>query len=171
MILSRLIEQVHGAKKPSRRLDAWIETEIRRFEAYKAGLNDETRAMWAPIGSTGEVSDTSTRYHAPLYTFDLSVSVQTIYRVLPGWGWRAASCCVSDDAWVFPDFNDPVHGEKLKRLIPTTLHRDPIEALGTDVDRQPSGHPALALMESILIGMSWQTEFEFPQFSKPCTRA
>lgn len=33
---------------------------------------------------------------------------------LPGWLWRVMSCSVSDDARVTPDFNDPVHGERLR---------------------------------------------------------
>src|SRR5690606_5988236 len=55
--------------------------------------------------------------------------------LLPGWCWRVATCCVSDDAWTMPDFNHPEHGESLKRQFPhKEAQQDPVEFFGTDVD-------------------------------------
>lgn len=32
---------------------------------------------------------------------------------LPGWLWRGGVCAVSSEMWIAPDFNCPVHGERL----------------------------------------------------------
>ena len=159
MNLSRLIAAVAAAEAGDRHLDARIEVEFRRFEAYMAGLDDKSRAQWRPVHRTGNVSDGSVEYPAPLFTSDPGAAIQSVYRVLPGWFWRVASCSVSDDAWVAPDYNHPIHGKRFLAIIPAKHHKDPISSLKTDIDRRPSGQPALALMQSALIGFQWNSGF------------
>ena len=85
--LSELIERVEKARGQSRELDALIECEVRRLQAYAVGLSDETRAHWNPIGSKGEVIDNQglCRYQSPAYTS----SIDTALTLLPE-GFAAA---------------------------------------------------------------------------------
>lgn len=81
----------------------------------------------------------------PRYTASIDAAVALVEKMLPGWGWRVATCCVSDDAWVFPDFNSPEHGERLRREF-----REDIDWVAlTDVDLRPPGRPAIALVISM----------------------
>jgi hypothetical protein len=78
----------------------------------------------------------------------LDEAIATVRRELPGWCWKVGTCCVSDDAWVAPDFNDPVHGERLKREF------FPLEAgseldVGFDIDQRPPGDVAGALLKAL----------------------
>jgi hypothetical protein len=82
----------------------------------------------------------------PNYTASIDAAVGLANRVLPGWAWRVATCCVSDDAWVFPDFNSPEHGSRLKAEF--SQERDWADE--TDVDLRPAGRPAIALCISVL---------------------
>jgi hypothetical protein len=85
--LSEIIERVEKAGGQSRELDALIECEVRRLQAYAVGLSDETRAHWNPIGSKGEVIDNQglCRYQSPAYTS----SIDTALTLLPeGWEWE-----------------------------------------------------------------------------------
>jgi hypothetical protein len=82
----------------------------------------------------------------PCYTASIDAAVALCGRVLPGWGWRVATCCVSDDAWVFPDFNSPEHGDRLKREFNQEWDWSEL----TDVDLRPPGRHAIALVLSIL---------------------
>lgn len=76
----------------------------------------------------------------------LSGAEQLHAKTLPGWGWRVGQCHLSDDAAVFPNFNCPVHGDR--------LHAQFDEATDwfglTDVDQRPAGNPARAWLLSIL---------------------
>ena len=85
---------------------------------------------------------------AKAYRGKLDAAVALTAAILPGWAWRVATCCVSDDAWVEPDFNDPTHGERLKVQLDQATHWTHV----TDVDMRPSGNPARALLLSTLIG-------------------
>jgi hypothetical protein len=73
--------------------------------------------------------------------------IALIKRELPGWAWKVASCSVSDDAWLLPDFNCPVHGERLRREF-GDFKPGSIWDTGIDIDRRPSGQPALAMVEA-----------------------
>lgn len=98
-------------------------------------------------GNNEDVMDVD-RY--PKYTSSLDDATSLHDRVLPGWAWRVATCSVSDDAWTIPDYNHPVHGEKLRKQFPQIrAQQDPLEYFDTDVDLRPSGRPAVALMISI----------------------
>lgn len=82
----------------------------------------------------------------PCYSASIDAAVSLCRKVLPGWGWRVATCCVSDDAWVFPDFSSPEHGERLKREFNQDIDWTDI----TDVDLRPPGRQAIALCIAIL---------------------
>ena len=65
---------------------------------------------------------------------------------LPGWGWRVCECYLSDDAAVFPDFNCPQHGERLRCSFDESVDWFDL----TDVDQRPAGNPARAWLLAIL---------------------
>ena len=69
--IAKLIEELEKAGGPDRMLDAKIECEKRRYDAYALGMGDELRSHWKPISPRGEVIDGQglCRYHAPTYTF------------------------------------------------------------------------------------------------------
>lgn len=94
--------------------------------------------------------------YAQNYTGSLDAARAALKALLPGWNYRIAECCVSDDAWVTPDFNHPVYGAALIAEWPEECQRDPVAYLGTDVDRRPPGNPAIALLESVFIALSAQ---------------
>ncbi|HEU4986843.1 MAG TPA: hypothetical protein VFT89_07240 [Rhizobiaceae bacterium] len=87
----------------------------------------------------------------PTLTASLDAAVALVETALPGWTWRVATCSVSDDAWAIPDFNHPVHGERLLQDFgqvegdPSSYWQDI-----TDVDLRPSGRPAIALVLATL---------------------
>lgn len=80
------------------------------------------------------------------YTSKIDAARGLLDRVLPGWSYRVARCAVSDDAWVIPDFNCPVHGERLRAALRQDIDWSDL----TDVDLRPSGREATALCISIL---------------------
>ena len=87
----------------------------------------------------------------PHYTASLDAVVALIERELRGWAWKVGTCCVSDDGWVVPDFNCPTHGERLRKQFVDFAAGSP-EDTGIDVDKRPSGTPAIALLAAFLRG-------------------
>ncbi len=87
-------------------------------------------------------------YTGPDPTASIDMAVRMVNEVLPGWFWRVATCCVSDDAWVGPDYNDPAHRERLLREFPQIGIEEWTDI--TDIDLRPPGRPALALTLSVL---------------------
>jgi hypothetical protein len=94
------------------------------------------------------------------YTSKIDDAVALLNRVLPGWWWRVGTCCVSDDACIAPDYNDPEHGDRLRREFPLPAERNfeepdgrmsygPFDG-GFDIDRRPAGNLPLALLEAML---------------------
>jgi hypothetical protein len=72
--------------------------------------------------------------------------ITKIERDLPGFAWKVGTCCVSDDAWLVPDFNHPVRGPMLRRLFKAdAIKAGSIWDLGIDIDLRPSGRPSVAL--------------------------
>lgn len=69
--------------------------------------------------------------------------VSIINETLPGWAWKVGTCCVSDDAWICPDHNHPIHGERLKAEFPPVSGS--IWDCGVDIDLRPPGRTAIAL--------------------------
>jgi hypothetical protein len=112
----------------------------------------------------------------PRYTSSIDAAVALAERVLPGWAWKIGTCCVSDDAWVCPDYNSPEHGERLRREFPLPSERYEIENVrgakeltwgpfdtGFDIDRRPPGNVALALCQAILEAKLYIAELETPE--------
>lgn len=89
----------------------------------------------------------------PFYTQGQDEAVLLIKTVLPGWWWSCGSCCVSDDARIAPDFNCPVHGERLKREFFPLEAGSELDA-GFDVDRRPPGNVAIALLTALFMALS-----------------
>jgi hypothetical protein len=82
--LGELLERVRSAKGPDRKVDALIEVEVRRQEAYRVGLNDQQRAYWTATVD-GLVYDSATRYDAPRLSASIDAALALVERVLPGW--------------------------------------------------------------------------------------
>jgi hypothetical protein len=65
--------------------------------------------------------------------FDITASIDAaaalLRLTLPGWWWKVGTCCVSDDACIAPDYNDPEHGVRLAEEFPLPDERyiDPDE--------------------------------------------
>lgn len=89
---------------------------------------------------------------SPNYTTDpdgLGACVGLMREVLPGWCWRIGTCCVSDDAWVAPDWNSPVHGTRFREQYGEPVYGTVFDQ-GVDIDRRPVGNVCLAFLEAIL---------------------
>jgi hypothetical protein len=121
------------------------------YEAVKAG-GDVPSALYLAIPAH---EDIPTRHLAARIVNngkDLTAALALHNAVLPGWGWSVGSCSVSDDAMVFPDFNCPIHGDRLRAELPILINgREWPEV--TDIDQRPPGDPARALMLADLAAM------------------
>lgn len=88
--MKSLIAKLEAATGPSRELDALIECEYRKMEAYALGLNDKQRSHWKPIGAKGEVVDDQriARYHSLMYTFNTDAALSLVdnkwWQIEPG---------------------------------------------------------------------------------------
>jgi hypothetical protein len=129
MTLESIIERLEKAERGDRALDHGIHT------LTNPPLRDGLRF--------GNV---------PSYTSSVDAAIDFVEGVLPGWAWKVGTCCVSDDAWVTPDFNSPIHGERLKREFPN-LKAGSIFDTGVDIDLRPSGRPAIALCIAVLTAL------------------
>lgn len=87
------------------------------------------------------------------FTADVSDAIWLAQTLLPGWAWRIGTCCVSDDAWLVPDFNCPIHGERLKRQFPDVTYGSFWDN-GIDIDQRPSGRPAIAMCLAVAKALS-----------------
>ncbi len=99
------------------------------------------------------------REELPRYTSTKRIDaiIGLIREKLPGWIWKACECCVSDDAWLCPDWNSPEHGERMRRELGEP-RLDHWTNHGIDVERRPSGNPALALCEAFCRAMAEMSE-------------
>ena len=88
------------------------------------------------------------------YNGSLDAALALHHAVLPGWAYRIGYCSVSDDAAVFPDFNCPDHGERLR----ATLDEGRDWFGDMDVDQRPPGNPARAWLLSILRALAAQEQ-------------
>ena len=79
---------------------------------------------------------------------DLQFAANVVKEKLPGWCWKVCTCCVSDDAWVAPDFNDPVHGPRLHAELDPVAFDSHFDS-GFDVDRRPPGNAGQALLDAV----------------------
>lgn len=132
-----LAEKVEGLAGPCREMDMavfqylWLDPSLTPADAMRKMENPPARI--------------------PCYTASLDAVVALIGGKLPGWAWKVGTCCVSDDGWVVPDFNCPVHGERLRKQFGDFAAGSP-EDTGIDVDKRPSGNPAIALLAAFLRG-------------------
>ncbi|MHA6684439.1 hypothetical protein [Mesorhizobium sp. A556] len=134
MSIDELMERVRGLTGPDREVDAAI------HRVLAGGAKDhwyDFHGVWTTDSTT------------PPITASLDAAVALVKRVLPGWGYRVATCCVSDDAWLFPDYNCPIHGERLKLEVSEDI--DWIEV--TDIDLRPPGREPIALVLSLLAAL------------------
>lgn len=136
MTLDSIIERLEKAEGGDQELDFWI--SVRAYDPCDC-TDAELQADIDSVGIEGMHIDAA-------FTSSVDAAIALAEKVLPGWAWRVATCSVSDDAWVLPDFNCPVHGERLKREVPIDIDW----ADFTDVDLRPPGRPAIALCISIL---------------------
>ena len=148
--LSDIIERLEKAEAGSHKLDEAIALSV-------VGMTKKNRLAEFPSHDpVWEFTDgrTSGSSHAivPRYTTSVDAAISLAGKVLPGWAWKLGTCCVSDDAWVTPDFNSPVHGERLKREFPNLVAGSVFDA-GVDIDLRPSGRPAIALCIAILTAL------------------
>lgn len=103
---------------------------------------------------------------------NLADAVREVEERLPGWCWKVGTCCVSDDAWIAPDMNCPVHGPRLKaQLMPEVIRvldanrgaggtvRSIFDA-GVDIDRRPPGNVGQALIDAMNIALDAVKEME-----------
>lgn len=140
--LSALIERVRRLEGPDRETDADV-FQLLGGDAWGKAYRRATQ----PSGCPHKMAIAGARRCAPTYTASLDVVVDLIERELPGWAWKVGTCCVSDDAWLVPDFNSPVHGERLKRELPfDAMKAGDLWDTGIDIDQRPSGRPAIALL-------------------------
>jgi hypothetical protein len=93
--------------------------------------------------------NTKTRNAWSAYLGSVDAALAFVAAVLPGWWWKIGTCSVSDDACVAPDFNCPVHGERLRREFPEEIDGKEWPEI-TDVDVRPPGNPARALLLAAL---------------------
>lgn len=144
-MLADLIERLEKLEGPDRETDQAIDLFF-----------NPTASVWSPkwwsgapneflIWGSEEAGDLDYR-HIDDLTSSLDAAIALVERVLPGWGWRVATCSVSDDAWVFPDFNCPVHGERLRKEFRQDIEWTDL----TDVDLRPPGRTAIALLIALL---------------------
>ena len=121
------------------------------YEAVKAG--EATDAHFEAVWTANDIGQWRLNFWANnAYRNDMNAALALHNAVLPGWGWSAGSCSVSDDAMVFPDFNCPIHGDRLRAELPILVNgREWPEV--TDIDQRPPGNPARAWLLAILTAM------------------
>ena len=137
--LRSLQQRIREATGPDRKLDLEI-----------------CRAFDQPMGWSGDIDGLGSHR----YTTDpdgLGPCVALLRSVLPGYAWKVGTCCVSDDAWVVPDFNCPIHGERLRAEY-GEIEWGSIWDTGIDIDRRPSGNVCLALLDAIVSALIAQAE-------------
>jgi len=125
--LQGLLERVRTAKGPDGEIDYAIYRQLREYTGLQS------------------------------YTASIDAALALTERVLPGWCWRIGTCCVSDDAWVAPDWNSPVHGARLRQELGEPVYGSVFDQ-GVDIDRRPPGNLPLAILEALLSALIEQKE-------------
>lgn len=137
-----LIARLEAATEGSRELDGdiWLATDPEAAQGVMTSgvaFGDRT---WSAEDDRKMCLD-RLRRNAPRFTTSLDAAVTL---VPPGFAWKVGTCHVSDDAWVVPDLNCPVHGQRLRKQF-EPLQRGSIWDMGIDIDQRPAGRPAIAL--------------------------
>lgn len=161
-----IIERLEKATRPSEELDANIRCALLAPDgAYvrQSEINGRWCIYFGERGGRPNLFEPDRLRHVPhdlwrgAYTASLDAAIALVEAKLPGWGWRVATCHLSDDAFVFPDFNCPERGKQLRADFPEVVNG--VEwAAYTDVDLRPAGRPAIALLISMftaLEGIDW----------------
>jgi hypothetical protein len=167
MTITDLIERLEKATGPSRELEARIRHELLcPPDAYVA--QSPINGAWCIYRgeNNGRPNLYERAYEVPFevwrgeYTASIDAVLGLLSHVLPGWAWSACSCCFTDDAQIWPDFNSKENGERLRREFPELLvpnrewHQPEMEWIEfTDVALSPPGRPAIALCISLLTAM------------------
>lgn len=76
-----------------------------------------------------------------------------VEHVLPGWWWSCGTCCVSDDARIAPDFNSPLHGDRLRDEYFPLQAGSELDA-GFDIDRRPPGNVPIAVLQALFAALA-----------------
>lgn len=152
--LTDLIERLEK-EGGSRELDAEIMRVLGQDPAgeylshYEPIPWEQQKAMMRNRAPRVEAANPVFKTKAHPYTTSLDAAIALCERLLPGWCWKVGTCHVSDDAWVCPDWNDPVHGERLKAELGEPEF-GAWKDVGFDVDLRPSGRVPVALCIAIL---------------------
>lgn len=160
--LSSLIERVKSATGPDRFLSIDVLIASGLFVSER---RDGDRKEWIyptfPGGPSRIRKDHTfilSHWHV---TGTLDAAVRMIKTALPGWMWKCGTCHVSDDAWICPNFNDPIDGERLRASLGyDTMKAGDLWDVGFDVARSPSGNVPLALVEAFLMAKVALTALE-----------
>jgi hypothetical protein len=179
--ITEIINRLEKSEAPDRELDAeiaiafdirpdwllkgtgemWLDKENRCIR-WKDG-DIRKRGFGNPVawyfGDHGE--------RIPFFTGSVDAAIALCERVLPGWGHCLGTCWVSDDARVFPDYNSPTHGQRLKERFAVKVGAErekwaeEVEWVDfTDVALSPPRGLAIALCLSILIAVRKIEELE-----------
>lgn len=149
-----IIDRLYTTKGPNRVLDARIWCLIGNIQFLAWNVGKEGKSLFCIDEAQANPRREVATIEIPEFTASLDAIKQLILNVLPGWAWGVASCYVSDDAWLSPDFNDPVHGARLLAEFPQEeARRDPLEFLGTDIDLRPPGREAIALYIALVTAL------------------
>jgi len=118
-----------------------------------SGINEAHCLDWCRMDMRKDITrDMFLKAWAPSFTASMDPCIDLAERALPGWAWKCGSCCVSDDAWVAPDFNSPHHGARLREEI-GPFESGSVWDAGVDIDRCPPGNVPLAMLEAILTAL------------------
>lgn len=141
--LRSLIEQLESASEGTKPLGeavllacGWTKTQV----GYWLG----PRYYWTSPDGKHSFDDDYFHRHNPTTSLDAAITL-----VPEGWAWKVGTCCVSDDAWVVPDVNSPIHGERLRKQF-GDFPAGSVWDEGIDIDQRPSGTPAIALCRAVL---------------------
>lgn len=140
-----IAERCRNARGPDREIDTRIYCRVMGFEF----VDGDTQAYRV----RGEDRPSKFGFMQIAFTVSLDAITALIGKELPGWAWKCGTCSVSDDAWLVPDFNCPVHGERLKQEFGHLLTPGSVMDAGIDIDRRPPGNVALALCEAFALAM------------------
>lgn len=114
---TELAERLEKATGPDRELDYRILMGVHK--------TDGRGYLWDPHGADHR------------FTSSIDATVALIHEQLPGWWWKTGLCYLSGDATLGPDYNDPLHSERLFRQFPQRETREDSFPEDFDVDLRP----------------------------------
>jgi hypothetical protein len=94
-----LIERLEAATGPDRELDVAIIYALHPdIGPYRPHCVGEEPIFW---------NEPYRKRACPKFTSSIEAELTLVPK---GWAWGVGCCCVSDDAWITPDYNSPIHG-------------------------------------------------------------